>query len=239
MASKSHFSTRHCLASHGKGVTRLLPHCYYPSLACPIPRFVSNRAYLGSFGMSSWASHESERTGGKVIANMGRNVSRHTELVCLNARSHSIDHSQLGNDGRRPGSGRKGAVNTSKNHKRVQRNPRVSMRQIARDMGISDRSVHNSQNDRIWCVEAPSTSAIVEHRQYPKSVMVWGGICASGKTLLVFVEEGVIKSIKKCTGETLLKLLYFRETKSISEIQIGRFNKTLHQFQNQKGTRVV
>ncbi|GFX22489.1 retrovirus-related Pol polyprotein from transposon opus [Trichonephila clavipes] len=35
------------------------------------------------------------------------------------------------------------------------------------------------------------TSAIVEHRQYPKSVIVWGGICASGKTPLVFVVEGV------------------------------------------------
>ncbi|GFW44562.1 transposable element Tcb1 transposase [Trichonephila clavipes] len=41
-------------------VTRLYPHCYYPSLACPIPRFVSNRAYLGSFGTASWASHEFE-----------------------------------------------------------------------------------------------------------------------------------------------------------------------------------
>ncbi|GFY00445.1 transposable element Tcb2 transposase [Trichonephila clavipes] len=49
--------------------------------------FVSNRAYLGSFGMVSWASHEFERTRGKVTANMERNVSRHhTELVCLNAR---------------------------------------------------------------------------------------------------------------------------------------------------------
>ncbi|GFS73133.1 uncharacterized protein TNCV_686931 [Trichonephila clavipes] len=116
--------------------------------------------------------------------------------------------------------------------KRVQRNPRVSMRQIARDMGISDRSplpekyrlvrlrrcrkllrraasqrwerflftdeklftvpqVHNSPNDRTWCVDAPRTSALVEHHQYPKSVMVWGGICASGKTPLVFMEEGV------------------------------------------------
>ncbi|GFW96735.1 DDE_3 domain-containing protein [Trichonephila clavipes] len=53
------------------------------------------------------------------------------------------------------------------------------------------QQIHNSQNDRIWCVDAPSTSAIVEHRQYPKSVMVWGGICASGKTPSVFVEEGV------------------------------------------------
>ncbi|GFV13697.1 transposable element Tcb2 transposase [Trichonephila clavipes] len=40
------FSTRQCSTSHGKGVTRLSPHCYYPSLACPTPRFVSNRAYL-------------------------------------------------------------------------------------------------------------------------------------------------------------------------------------------------
>ncbi|GFY08210.1 transposable element Tcb1 transposase [Trichonephila clavipes] len=27
------------------------------SLACPIPRFVSNQAYLGSFGTAIWASH--------------------------------------------------------------------------------------------------------------------------------------------------------------------------------------
>ncbi|GFY10154.1 uncharacterized protein TNCV_360211 [Trichonephila clavipes] len=31
------FSTRQCSDSHGKGVTRLSPHCYYPSLAFPIP----------------------------------------------------------------------------------------------------------------------------------------------------------------------------------------------------------
>ncbi|GFY11262.1 transposable element Tcb1 transposase [Trichonephila clavipes] len=84
-ASWSHFSTRQSSASHGKGVTRLSPHCYYPSFVCPIPIFVSNQAYLGSFGTASWASHELERTRGKVAANMERNVSRyHMELVCLN-----------------------------------------------------------------------------------------------------------------------------------------------------------
>ncbi|GFX36882.1 transposable element Tcb1 transposase [Trichonephila clavipes] len=84
-----------CSVSHGKGVTRLSPHCYYPSLACPIPRFVSNQSYLGSLGMTSWASHEFERTRGKITANMERNVSRrHTELVCLNARSYRIVHSR-------------------------------------------------------------------------------------------------------------------------------------------------
>ncbi|GFS64559.1 transposable element Tcb1 transposase [Trichonephila clavipes] len=63
------------------------------SLDCPIPRFVSSRAYLGSFGTASWASPEFERTRGKVTGNMERNVSRHhTELVCLDARSYRIAH---------------------------------------------------------------------------------------------------------------------------------------------------
>ncbi|GFU10185.1 uncharacterized protein TNCV_3449671 [Trichonephila clavipes] len=55
------------------------------------------------------------------------------------------------------------------------------------------QQVHNSQNDRIWCVDAPNTSAIVQHRQYLKSVMVFARpeICASGKTPLVFMEEVV------------------------------------------------
>ncbi|GFT03022.1 transposable element Tcb1 transposase [Trichonephila clavipes] len=82
-----------CSASHGKGITRLSPHCYYPSLACPIPKCVSNRAYLGSFGTASWASLEFERTKGKATANMERNVSKHhTELVCRNVRSYRIVH---------------------------------------------------------------------------------------------------------------------------------------------------
>ncbi|GFX40562.1 uncharacterized protein TNCV_2373461 [Trichonephila clavipes] len=62
---------------------RLFPHCYYISLACPIPRFVSNRAYLGLFGTVSWASHEFERTTGKITANMERNVSRHPAITCV------------------------------------------------------------------------------------------------------------------------------------------------------------
>ncbi|GFV22625.1 transposable element Tcb1 transposase [Trichonephila clavipes] len=62
----------------------------YPSLDCPIPRFVSNRAYLGSIGMVIW-----DPASGKVTENMERNVSRHhTKLVCLNARSYRIVHSR-------------------------------------------------------------------------------------------------------------------------------------------------
>ncbi|GFT34598.1 transposable element Tcb1 transposase [Trichonephila clavipes] len=94
-APSSHLSTRQCSTLHVKGVTRLYPHCHYPSLTSPLPRSVSNRAYLRSFGMSSRESHEFERTRCKVTANMERNVSKHhTELVCLTARSYRIVHSR-------------------------------------------------------------------------------------------------------------------------------------------------
>ncbi|GFX81327.1 uncharacterized protein TNCV_2513161 [Trichonephila clavipes] len=74
-----------------KTVSALLLHF----LGFPIPRFISNGAYLGSFGTVSWASHEFERNRGKVTANMERNVLRqHTEPVCLNARSYRIVHSR-------------------------------------------------------------------------------------------------------------------------------------------------
>ncbi|GFX20864.1 transposable element Tcb2 transposase [Trichonephila clavipes] len=50
--------------------------------------------YLGSFGTTSWASHEFEQTRGKDTANMKRNVPRHqTKIVFLNARSYHIVHS--------------------------------------------------------------------------------------------------------------------------------------------------
>ncbi|GFV12611.1 transposable element Tcb1 transposase [Trichonephila clavipes] len=88
------FSTKQCSVSHDKGITRLCPYCYYPFLACPIPKFISNRTYPGSSGTASWASHEFVRTRGKVTANMEPNASRHhTEPVCLLARSYRIVHS--------------------------------------------------------------------------------------------------------------------------------------------------
>lgn len=171
--------------------------------------------------------------------------------------SHAIRRfNELGHDGDRPGRGRKRTVNTSRNRqiirKRVKRNPRVSMRKIAREIKINRESVrrmarqelglkayklqkgqlltndnkrvrlqrcralvrraaahrwekilfsdeklftieqaHNRQNDRSWSAEAVGPSFIVEHRQNPKSLMVWGGICATGKTPLIFVEQGI------------------------------------------------
>lgn len=50
---------------------------------------------------------------------------------------------------------------------------------------------HNLQNDRIWTSKPTSNFKTVERRQNPESVMVWGGICASGKTPLIFVDKGV------------------------------------------------
>ncbi|XP_070136102.1 uncharacterized protein [Drosophila bipectinata] len=50
---------------------------------------------------------------------------------------------------------------------------------------------HNHQKDRSWSAEAPGTSAIIERRQCEQSLMVWGAICATGKTPLVFIDRGV------------------------------------------------
>lgn len=54
---------------------------------------------------------------------------------------------------------------------------------------LTIQQAHNSQNYRT----APSTLAIVEHCQNPKLVMIWDGICASDKTPLFFVDEGIKK----------------------------------------------
>lgn len=61
----------------------------------------------------------------------------------------------------------------------------------------------NVQNDRLWSSTSPSPEQRrVGRSQSPKSVMVWAGITHSGKTPLVFVEEGV-----KVNGETYRTLL--------------------------------
>ncbi|GFU98839.1 uncharacterized protein TNCV_672961 [Trichonephila clavipes] len=79
------------------GLTRqvCVTNCLSTSLACPIPKFISNQAYLGSFGTVNWAFHDFDRTRGKVTENMERNVSRHhKELVCINARMYRIVRSR-------------------------------------------------------------------------------------------------------------------------------------------------
>ncbi|GFT20132.1 uncharacterized protein TNCV_1945671 [Trichonephila clavipes] len=45
-----------------------------PFLGLPDPQIFSNRANLGSFMSANWASHEFERTRGKVTANMERDI---------------------------------------------------------------------------------------------------------------------------------------------------------------------
>jgi hypothetical protein len=62
---------------------------------------------------------------------------------------------------------------------------------------------HNRQNDRSWSAEAPGLSSVIEHRQNPQVVMVWGGICTSGKTPPVIVNEGVKINKKYCQSKIL------------------------------------
>lgn len=196
---------------------------------------------------------------------------------------------ELGHTGRRPGSGRKRTVRTARNRKlireRIRRNPRVSMRKIARDTGIHRETVrriakedlglkpyklqkvqlltddnkrvrlerckrllrrhvgqqwerivftdeklftveqaHNHQNDRRWSATSPGTSAIVERRQNPASVMVWAGICASGKTPLIFIDQGV-----KINKESYQRDILEAELLPWAEAHFGEQHWTLQQ----------
>ncbi|GFY34556.1 uncharacterized protein TNCV_3095381 [Trichonephila clavipes] len=64
-----------------QGCHKTVSSLLVPFLGLPDPQ-ICLQSYLGSFETSRWASHEFERSRGKVTANMERNVSRHhTELV--------------------------------------------------------------------------------------------------------------------------------------------------------------
>ena len=49
---------------------------------------------------------------------------------------------------------------------------------------------YNQQNDRLWATEPPAQNGVVERSQKPKSLMVWAGITANGKTPLIFLDCG-------------------------------------------------
>ncbi len=168
-------------------------------------------------------------------------------------------YEELGNEMDRPRSGRPRTANIPKNRdivrKRVKRNPRRSIRKMAKDLHISVSSVrrivkkkldlipyklvkahfltekmkndrlqkarklkrhaasgrhtrvlfsdeklftieqaHNHQNDRILLPKGSHANLkqrIVARQHHPKSIMIWAGITATGKTPLVFIENGV------------------------------------------------
>ncbi|VDO74742.1 unnamed protein product [Heligmosomoides polygyrus] len=64
-----------------------------------------------------------------------------------------IRYKVLGHEGDRPGRGRKRTVNTFRMRKiikkRVDRNPKTSMRKIARDIAVSPSSVHRIAKDEL------------------------------------------------------------------------------------------
>jgi len=50
---------------------------------------------------------------------------------------------------------------------------------------------HNCQNHRQLLHRKGLAARLIERSHYPQSVMVWGGICATGKTPLVFINRNV------------------------------------------------
>lgn len=75
---------------------------------------------------------------------------------------------------------------------------------------------YNSQNDRIWSLEAPTQEErIVSRKQKPKSVMIWAGVTHNGKTPLVFVDDNM--KINKESYRAILetKLLLWPKNTSV------------------------
>ncbi|GFW97812.1 uncharacterized protein TNCV_1425751 [Trichonephila clavipes] len=163
--------------------------------------------------------------------------ARETTVRLLNIPRQTVSDTicrfkELGNECRRPGSERKCTVNSSRNRKAIE-NQRWEIFLFTYEKFFTVQQVHNFQNDRICLVDAPSTSPIVEHRQYTKLVMVKGIIYASGKTPLVFVKKGV-KINQKVYRRDIIEAVVLPWDQTRFENQIGCFSKTLQQFAKPK-----
>ena len=70
---------------------------------------------------------------------------------------------------------------------------------------------HNRQNDRQLLklgAQRYAAAKIIARSHFPSSVMVWGGICASGKTPLVFIDRNVKINAASYQKDVLTDVLY-------------------------------
>ena len=84
-------------------------------------------------------------------------------------------------------------------------------------------------NDRIYSKDPPEKEQrVVERVQKGQSVMVWAGVCATGKTPLIFVEPGV--KINRYNYMDMLDQDFFPWAESISETTGTASSKTRLQY---------
>ncbi|GFW37118.1 hypothetical protein TNCV_5020161 [Trichonephila clavipes] len=75
----------------------------------------------------------------------------------------------------------------------------------------------------VWTLQAPRQLLNIANIQ---SVSWSGTEIVQVAKHVWFLWKRALKSVKKCTRGTLLKMFYLRGTKRILEMQIGHFNKT-------------
>ena len=68
--------------------------------------------------------------------------------------------------------------------------------------------IHNSQNHRLLLKNKSLASRLVQKSLFPQSVMVWGGICSTGKTPLVFINRNVKINATVYQNEILRAVLH-------------------------------
>ncbi|GFW96833.1 hypothetical protein TNCV_2159691 [Trichonephila clavipes] len=107
-----------------------------------------------------------------------------------------------------------------------------------KELGNDGRHPGSGQKRTSPEIGSPSTSAIDEHRQYPKPVMDWAEFAPGAKHIWI-LRKRALKSIKKCTTRTFLKLSYFRAPKRIQETQNWTFQQDWNGSKGQKDIREV
>ncbi|GFU43881.1 DDE_3 domain-containing protein [Trichonephila clavipes] len=86
-----------------------------------------------------------------------------------------------------------------------------------------------------WMLQAPRQLSNM-NRQYPTSVMVWGGIRASGKTPLAFVEEGVKTNHKVYWRDINEAVVLPWAQTQIWKFKLDASTRLYASLQSQKGT---
>lgn len=90
---------------------------------------------------------------------------------------------------------------------------------------FSMKPSYHSPNYRIWSTKFSGKSSMAQHRQNLKSVIMWSGICATGKFDLCFTDSGVKnnndvyqKNYSRCWASLSSKTILKQRFENLSQI---------------------
>ena len=91
----------------------------------------------------------------------------------------------------------------------------------------------NTQNDRVWSRTGGERSRVVARKQCPALVMVWAAVTESGRSPLLFVDQGVKLSQQNYRDDILLGALLPWARKHFKNVPC-LFSRALHHHMGPK-----